>query len=226
LFRIASDTLTHPFPTLKSSLIQGYCGDPHAIGTKGFLLQTALIFGATDLLEYAYHWAGHRFKVFWAIHRHHHEFYNPSPFAVIADDWPDQFCRTLPMLLLPAITPINMDLLFFIFASLFYGYGVYLHCGYETRYLSTHNALFNTSYHHYYHHAKSSISCPIYTGFFFKIWDWMFGTKPPAGSPCGCHECRPADTRSVKVYLATLKPDYSVLLDFNWWATASLDVNA
>ena len=39
---------------------QGYCGDPQGIGWTGHLLQTAWIFGFTDLVEYGYHWMGHR----------------------------------------------------------------------------------------------------------------------------------------------------------------------
>jgi lathosterol oxidase len=49
----------------------------------------------------------------WEIHRHHHKFYNPSPFAVIADEAPDQLVRALPLLVLPIVMPMNMDLLFF-----------------------------------------------------------------------------------------------------------------
>lgn len=197
---------------------KGYCGDPHTIGWSGFLLQTAVIFSFTDFVEYCYHYLGHRFSLFWRIHRHHHSFFNPTPFAVIADEWPDQFCRTLPMLALPLMMPINMDLLFFIFASLFYGYGVYLHSGYELPFLSAHNPIFNTSYHHYHHHAVSIIGKPIYTGFFFKIWDYLFDTAETA--PCKCHSCRPA--RSEKMWENEPKPDYSVLLSPTWWVNSSI----
>lgn len=123
---------------------------------ESLLFQAVLIFFFTDFYEYAYHWIGHRFATFWAIHRHHHMFYNPSPFAVIADEYLDQFVRTLPMVILPLATPINMDLLFAIFATLFYGYGVYLHWGYESTILGAHNPVFNTAYHHYMHHAISA----------------------------------------------------------------------
>jgi len=123
---------------------------------ESLLFQAVLIFFFTDLYEYAYHWIGHRYATFWSIHRHHHMFYNPSPFAVIADEYLDQFVRTLPMVILPLVTPINMDLLFAIFATLFYGYGVYLHWGYESTWLSAHNPVFNTAYHHYIHHAISA----------------------------------------------------------------------
>jgi lathosterol oxidase len=133
-----------------------YCGTSTDPVTLSLWAQAAVIFFFTDLVEYAYHWVGHRYAFFWSVHRHHHMFYNPTPFAVIADEYLDQFVRTLPMVILPIMLPINMDLLFFIFASLFYGYGVYLHWGFESPLLSTHNPIFNTAYHHYMHHAISA----------------------------------------------------------------------
>jgi lathosterol oxidase len=83
-------------------------------------------------------------------------FYNPTPFAVIADEYLDQFVRTLPLVILPLALPINMDLMFLIYSTLFYGYGVYLHWGHESSLLSAHNPIFNTAYHHYIHHAVSA----------------------------------------------------------------------
>lgn len=44
-----------------------------------------------------------------------------------------QFVRSAPLLLLPVVMPMNMDLLFFTFAIFFYGYGVYLHWGFELK---------------------------------------------------------------------------------------------
>ncbi len=131
----------------------GYCGSRS--DAWPLYLQTIFIFFFTDLYEYVYHYIGHWMDFFWAIHRHHHKFYNPSPFAVIADEYLDQFVRTWPMVIIPLITPTNMDLLFVVYAILFYGYGVYLHWGYESPLLSTHNPIFNTAYHHYMHHAIS-----------------------------------------------------------------------
>lgn len=64
---------------------------------------------------------------------------------------------------------------------------------------------------------------PIYTGFFFKIWDHIFGTV--LSDPCTCFDCRPA--RSLKMWEDIVKPDYSVLLSPKWWlvsnSTASAD---
>lgn len=200
---------------------QGYCGDPHNIGLQGFLIETAIIIAFSDFVEYAYHWIGHRYHFMWNVHKHHHVFYNPTPFAVIADEWMDQFIRSLPMVILPIMMPINIDLLFGIFGTLFYGYGVYLHWGYESPMLSAHNPVFNTSYHHYSHHAVSIIGRPVFTGFFFKLWDKIFGTESP--NPCGCVECRPKRTRQD--YSKVVKPDYSVLLRPGFWGEYLRGIN-
>jgi lathosterol oxidase len=133
---------------------QGYCG--YRADAPSLLVQALVIFVFTDFVEYGYHWVGHRFAFFWSIHRHHHMFYNPTPFAVIADEYLDQFVRTLPLVILPLALPINMDLMFLLFTTLFYGYGVYLHWGFETKMLTAHNPILNTAYHHYVHHAISA----------------------------------------------------------------------
>lgn len=117
------------------------------------------------------------------------------------------------MVIIPLMMKTNMDLLFGVFVFLFYGYGVYLHWGYESRLLSAHNPIFNTSYHHYIHHAVSAKGRPIYTGFFFKIWDQLFHTHEE--KPCSCVECRPQ--RTVVDFNNVHKPDYSVLLSLSWW---------
>lgn len=149
----------------------GYCGfDDEKHGLKDALWQIFVIVSFSDLFEYCYHYLGHYSMTFWEIHRHHHKFYNPSPFAVIADEWADQFVRTWPMVIIPLMMSTNMDLLFGVFVFLFYGYGVYLHYGFESKMLSAHNPIFNTSYHHFIHHAHSVKGRPIFTGFFFKIW--------------------------------------------------------
>eukprot|EP01036_Dinobryon_divergens_P022989 gene22989-31296_t len=198
----------------------GYCGVSYSnkeVIAQPFVIQAIIIFFFTDLYEYAYHWVGHRYSILWNIHKHHHKFFNPSPFAVIADEYVDQFVRTLPMIILPLLMPINMDLLFAIFATLFYGYGVYLHWGYESTVLTAHNPIFNTAYHHYTHHAISSMNRPIYTGFFFKLWDHVFGTTYPGN--CSCYQCRPR--RSQDEWAKVKKPDYSVLLSPTWWVSSS-----
>lgn len=141
--------------------LKGYCGSSlnplYNSEIIEITYQTIIILAFSELFEYGYHYLGHKFLFLWQIHKHHHKFYNPSPYAVIADEWTDQFNRTLPLIIIPMLINTNMDLLFSIFTFLFYGYGVYLHCGYESSYLTAHQPIFNTSYHHYTHHAISAI---------------------------------------------------------------------
>jgi lathosterol oxidase len=91
---------------------QAYCGLPGEHGWNHLILSFFVIWIGTDFWEFAYHRLGHSFNSFWTIHRHHHVFYNPSPFAVIADEYIDQFVRSAPLVLFPLVMPINMDLLF------------------------------------------------------------------------------------------------------------------
>ena len=57
-------------------------------------LATALVvWVGSDFYEFAYHRLGHISFPFWKQHKHHHVFFNPSPFAVIADEWIDQVFR-------------------------------------------------------------------------------------------------------------------------------------
>ena len=132
--------------------------------------------------------------------------------------------RTRSFVILPSLFSIIMDFLFFFFSSLFFVYRVYLQCGYETKALSAHNPIFNTSYHHYHHYAVSTNNSSICTGFFFKIWDQLFNTKDDI-LKCKCYTCRPTSDRSMNVWKKTIQPDYSVLLNATWWLHAKLDVS-
>lgn len=168
----------------------GYCG----MGGRS-LAYNAATFVATvvlsDLYEWYYHRLGHLYKPFWAHHKAHHIFFNPSPFAVsacpmhrrralcaptvrvtqqrfvaacvclcvrspaaVADDYVDQFMRSLPLVILPAVFPLNIDMMFLTYVVLFYGYGVYLHWGHEVDWPDAHHPWINTAYQHYCHHAQ------------------------------------------------------------------------
>jgi len=65
------------------------------------------------------------------------------------------------------------------------------------------------------YHACVYACSPIYTGFFFKIWDQLFNTGAPG--KCTCVDCRPRDERSLQAYVKEPKPDYAVLLRLDWW---------
>lgn len=92
-----------------------YCGvEPHyGLSGPAYLAAQFVVFWIlSDFFEWGNHQIGHRFSWSWAMHRHHHVFANPSPWAVIADEPADQVIRTLPLLLLPLLFPTNIDLLF------------------------------------------------------------------------------------------------------------------
>lgn len=178
-----------------------------------------VIWIGSDFYEFAYHRLGHKYAFWWKQHKAHHVFFNPSPFAVIADDHLDQFIRSAPLLLIPMAMPVNMDLLFFTYGAFFYGYGVYLHWGYELSWLGAHNPIVNTSFQHYVHHAKSTLRKPMHTGFFFKLWDQMAGSTYEAGpDTCLCAGCSQArGERSREAFDRVEKPDYAPLLRPSFW---------
>jgi hypothetical protein len=60
------------------------------------------------------------------------------------------------------------------------------------------------------------ISRPLYTGFFFKLWDYVFDSNHDG--KCICVDCRPKRTREQ--YEKIVKPDYSVLLSVSWWLSS------
>jgi lathosterol oxidase len=92
--------------------LKGYCG----IDKYGWIYLFFTFFISwllVDLFEFLYHRIGHSYDLFWNIHKSHHQFYNPTPFSVIAEDYIDQIIGASPLIILPAIVPINIDLLFF-----------------------------------------------------------------------------------------------------------------
>lgn len=194
---------------------QGFCGtSEYGIGYHVFLF--FFIWISCDFYEFLYHYLGHTFDAMWQHHRHHHKFWNPSPFAVIADEYTDQFVRSLPLLVFPLVLPTNIDLIFFEFTLFFYGYGTYLHWGFELDWLSAHNPVINTAYQHYLHHNKSINKYPLHTGFMFKIWDQMFGSLYTG--ECGCVKCeRERGKRTKEQWDKLEKPDYSPLIQPRYW---------
>ncbi|CAF1334026.1 unnamed protein product [Rotaria magnacalcarata] len=196
--------------------LKGYCGIDE-YGWKYLIVSFFIAWISTDFFEFFYHRMGHTIDILWKVHKSHHQFYNPTPFAVIAEDYVDQIVGALPLVFIPALIPINMDLLFFQFAFFFYGYGVYLHWGHEFSYPDAHHPAINTSFQHYLHHAVSTRNKPYHTGFFFKIWDQLFGSIYP-NEKCFCVKCQHAQGyRTREHYDNVEKPDYRVLLQWRFW---------
>jgi lathosterol oxidase len=186
----------------------------------GYLVFTFFVaWIGSDLYEWAYHRLGHTRMFWWKHHKAHHIFFNPSPFAVIADEPVDQFLRSIPLLVIPMLMPINMDLLFFTYGAFFYGYGVYLHWGYELRWPDAHHPWINTSFQHYVHHARSTLRKPMHTGFFFKLWDQLAKSEYTAGpDTCLCARCCiERGERTPEAFERLEKPDYSPLLSLSFW---------
>lgn len=197
---------------------KAYCGAPDdARGTVAYFAATfALVMLFSDFWEFFYHWLGHKYKMLWNQHKHHHVFFNPTPFAVIADEFVDQFVRAGPLLLFPLLAPINIDLMFFEYAVFFYCYGCYLHWGYELDYPDAHHPILNTAFQHYCHHAKAIIGKPYHCGFFFKIWDDLFGSV--YRGDCFCVKCqRGQGLRSREKFAAIKVPDYTVMARPSFW---------
>jgi len=137
---------------------------------------------------------------------------------VIADEYLDQFVRSSPLVLLPMLMPINIDMMFGMFAFFFYGYGVYLHWGYEVTWLDAHHPIINSSFQHYLHHSISVRNKPYHTGFFFKIWDQLFGSIYDGA--CFCTKCQSAKSpRTFEQWQEVLKnkPDYTILFSPSFW---------
>lgn len=195
---------------------QAYCGVPHGWGYE--LAQFVLVFFLTDFFEWGWHYMGHRFGPLWEVHKPHHRYYNPSPWAVIADDWLDEIVRGSPLFLIPMLFPTNVDLLFLQFALFFNIYGTMIHTGVDWAFLPIHGQrVLNTPYHHHIHHALSIKNKPLHTGFFLQVWDRAMGSVY-AGDKCFCSQCDfQAGNRTREKYAQVVKPDYSLLLDYRFW---------
>jgi len=195
---------------------KAYCG----IGDYGWsqlLVSFVVTWVLTDLWNWSYHYLGHRYSFMWEVHKHHHVFFNPSPFAVIADEPPDQLVRSAVMGFLPLLMPINMDLLFLQYAVFFYAYGVYLHWGFEREWPDAHHPWLNTSYHHFCHHAISIKNKPYHCAFYLQIWDQLMGSVYPKDK-CFCSKCaRKKGEREYSQWQKVEKVDYSQLLSLTYW---------
>jgi len=197
----------------------GFCGVLPEYGWTYNVFCFFVVWFGSDFWEFLYHYMGHRFHFMWNWHRHHHVFFNPTPFAVIADEFVDQFWRALPLLVTPLVMPINLDVLFFTFTLLFYSVAVYHHCGYEVRWPNAHTGFFNTSYHHALHHSISINQRPYHCGFMFQIWDQLFGSVYKG--ECFCVRCaQQKGLRSREEFTKVVVPDYTQLLKPSFWISS------
>jgi lathosterol oxidase len=189
----------------QNKLGKGYCGvDESNGGYMWLFISFFVVWLITDFYEFMYHYLGHKLKFMWTLHRDHHHFFNPTPFAVVADSPVDQLFRAAPLFLLPLALPINLDMIFTMFSVLFYMNGLIQHSGYEIKWLENlgvdgHSRMFLTSYHHYLHHSKAVMNKPLYNGQLLQVWDHIFGSSgdtaldlrsdSASGRTCSCSKC-------------------------------------
>ena len=83
--------------------LNGYCGTTADYGAGYNLMSFFVVWLGSDFWEFLYHSVGHSYPSMWAWHKHHHVFFNPSPFSVVADEFVDQFFRALPLVVFPMI---------------------------------------------------------------------------------------------------------------------------
>lgn len=202
---------------------RGYLDHCGAAGTgeaaAAFLPSLVVCLVATDLYEWAWHQLGHRVAALWVVHRHHHQFPNPTPFATIADQPPDNVMRSLYPLVACVVcgwvlgAPPDMDALYGAVGLVNVLWGTYLHSGHEYDVAPYDHPWLNTSFQHHVHHAVSSASTPYHTGFLLRAWDRMAGTQY-----CGTAVV-PAEVarRTRAEWERVVVPDYRVLLDRRWW---------
>eukprot|EP00948_MAST-09A_sp_MAST-9A-sp1_P001874 g1874.t1 len=178
----------------KTGQSKAFCGAKYGVGYD--IASFFIVWATCDFYEFFYHYCGHKLEI-----------------GCIADEYVDQLMRSAPLLVIPLLVPINMDMLFAEFAVFFYGYGTYLHWGYELDWPDAHHPIINSAYQHYLHHAKSGKKTTFHCGFMFKIWDQLFGTMYKG--KCGCIKCQPKRTREE--FEKILKPDYSILFSPAFW---------
>ena len=111
---------------------------------------------------------------------------------------------------------VFLFLVFFSSNYFFITTGCYLHWGYESDWLDAHNPIVNTAFQHYCHHARAIMNKPYHCGFFFKIWDQLFGSM--YDGDCFCVKCeRAKGKRSRELYKQVVVPNYEKLLDYTFW---------
>ncbi len=144
------------------------------VADYGWLWFVASI-GVMALIHDSYYYWAHRFmhhpRVFRRVHKLHHEFHNPSPFASYAfHPWEAivEVAWVLPVALLLPIHPGAFACYILILTVL----NVISHLGYET-YPSWIARWFITSTHHNLHHTRAKGHFMLY----FNIWDRIMGTN-------------------------------------------------
>lgn len=198
----------------------GYCGLPQGFGWCSEAVMSIAILVGVDFLLWARHWFVHTTGLP-IMHHVHHGYSNPTPFAVGANAM-DEVLDFMHLAIIPLLVPVNMDLLCGVTFFMVGTYGSYLHCGHEFKWLSAHNPIFNTSFHHYVHHTVHSPTKVLHAGLVFRVWDQVAGsvyTKRCFCARCSCN----SGGRTAADFARVRVPDYSALLHPKFWLTGMVE---
>lgn len=128
-----------------------------------------------EIYSWAFHYACHNISFLWNIHKSHHLFPNPTPFAVMADDPLDMFIKSFPIVLIPQLFPTWDGALFGIFGLVNFIYGSFLHGGFDFPFLPSSTSKYLVSPWHHNDHHSGNMKCNF--GFFTAFLDILFGTR-------------------------------------------------
>ncbi|KAJ1975958.1 c-5 sterol desaturase [Dimargaris cristalligena] len=141
-------------------------------GWPYFFLTILLFLLFTDFGVYWIHRLLHHRLIYAKVHKPHHKWIIPTPFAAFAFNYLDGYLQSVPYHLAVFVFPIHKYLYLglFVFVQL---WTVMIHDG---EYMST-NPIINGSAHHTVHHIYFNYNY----GQYFTLWDRVFGSHryPP-----------------------------------------------
>lgn len=208
---------------ISNGTLRHHCDTPTTWSYR--LFSACMVILVTDFYEWGWHYLGHWIDRLWVVHKHHHKYYNPTPFGTIADYPMDNFMRSLYVVVVNAVAfcvvgmPLDLDMVYFATGFITMFWGMYLHCGHELECLPYDHAWLNTSFQHYAHHAISVKNKPFHTGFFIKLWDRLAGSEYTGTQVIPAVEDQKLGNRSLEKWEKDVKPslpDYSVLFSPAW----------
>merc|ERR550532_42627 len=144
---------------ISNGTLKHHCDTPTTWSYR--LFSVFMVVLVTDLYEWGWHYLGHWIDRLWIVHKHHHKYYNPTPFGTIADYPFDNFMRSLYPIVVNLVVyglvgmSTDLDMLYFVMGFPTMIWGMYLHCGHEIAWLPHDHPVLNTSFQHYAHHAIS-----------------------------------------------------------------------
>ncbi|KAJ1954822.1 c-5 sterol desaturase [Dispira parvispora] len=164
--------LTVPWFVLE---IQGYSKAYDNVSTYGwpyFFLSILLFLLFTDFGIYWVHRLLHHRLIYSYVHKPHHKWIIPTPFASFAFHFLDGYLQSLPYHLSVFVFPVHK----YLYLGLFVFVNIWTVLIHDGEYLST-NPIINGAAHHTVHHIYFNYNY----GQYFTLWDRIFGSHrvPP-----------------------------------------------